>query len=190
MPAWLKRARKTSEWNVLSPLWTWITLPPAFLSIFIGLTLLDRSQRESLHVVISCMLGVVPVLLFHMYQRDVRERYKAQAALKESEERYRQLVELSPNGIVVARGERIVYINAAGAKLLGASSAQELLGRRVGEFICPEARTTVTDRLTRVTRNGGADHLGIERFLKMDGNPVEVELTALPFRMNTSRPFR
>src|SRR5208283_1140644 len=133
MRVWRKRSNKTTGLNVLSPLWTWITLPPAFLSIFIGLTLLDRSQRESLHVVISCMLGVVPVILFHMYQRDMRDRRKAQSALRESEERYRQLVELSPNGIVIARNGRIAYANPAGARLLGASTAQELLGRPVGE---------------------------------------------------------
>ena len=181
MWAWFKRSNKTAGLHVLSPLWTWITLPPAFLSIVLGLTLLDHGQRESLHVVISCMLGVVPVLLFHMYQRDVRDRNMAQNALRESEERYRQLVELSPNGIVVARNGRIVYINPAGARLLGASTAQELLGRLVAEFISADARRSVTDRLTSVSNCGGADHLGRERFVRTDGNLVEVELTALPF---------
>ena len=181
MWAWLKRSDKTTGFTVLSPLWTWITLPPAFLSIFLGLTLLDRGQRESLHVVISCMLGVVPVILFHMYQRDVRERNLAQSALRESEERYRRLVELSPNGIVVARNGRIVYINPSGARLLGASTAQELLGRPVGEFVGADARSSVTDRLSSVSSCGGADHLGRERFVRIDGVPLEVELTALPF---------
>src|SRR5208283_2067552 len=96
-------------------------------------------------------------------------------------ERYRQLVELSPNGIVIARNGRIAYANPAGARLLGASTAQELLGRPVGEFVSADARSSVTDRLTRVLNNGGADYLGREHFVRIDGNPLEVELTALPF---------
>src|SRR5579872_1282372 len=173
--------RSKSRWEILSPKWAWITLPPTFLCLFLSLSILSDDQRLRLQVVTSCMLGVVPVLLFHMYRRDVRERSRTEQALRESQERYRQLVELSPTGIVVERDGKIVYINPSGAHLLGAGRAEELLGKSVSDFIPAKLRTAVTERLQLVSSERGADHFGEERLQKVDGTPVEVELTALPF---------
>ena len=172
---------RAPRWNVQSPLWVWLTLPPAILSIVLGLSLLSRDQQMSLHVVISCLLGVMPVILFQMYRRDVRERTHTEAALRESEERYRRLVEWSPSGIAVHRDGKIVYINACGARLLGAESADDLLGKAVIDFVHPEFRTGHDDRLRQQKEDHGLDRLGEEQFLRMDGNPIEVEAMSLPF---------
>src|SRR5579864_1406852 len=97
------KSRERRPWPVLSHKWAWITIPPAFLCMIVSLSLLSFDQRVRLQVVTSCMLGIVPVLLFHMYRRDVRERSETERALRESEERYRRMVELAPNGIAVYR---------------------------------------------------------------------------------------
>jgi PAS domain S-box-containing protein len=175
------KSGKRHNWPVLSPKWAWLTLPPTFACLFLSLSLMTYDQRVRLQVFTSCMLGVVPVLLFHMYRRDIRERSKTEQALRESQERYRQLVEMSPNGIAVERDGKIVYINPSGARMLGAASAEELLGRTVSDFIHPGYRAAVSGRLQLVTAERGAEHLGEERLQRLDGKPVEVELTALPF---------
>src|SRR5258708_4021208 len=176
------KSRERQAWPVLSRKWGWITIPPAFLCMMVSLSLMSFDQRVRLQVVTSCMLGIVPVLLFHMYRRDVRERSRTEQALRESQERYRQLVELSPNGIAVQRDGKIVYMNPSGARMLGAASAEELLGRPIADFIDPGCRTSVVDRLQLVNSGRGADHLGEERLQRVDGTPVEVELTAIPFQ--------
>ncbi|MBZ5608580.1 MAG: PAS domain S-box protein [Acidobacteriia bacterium] len=168
-------------WDVLSPLWAWITVPPALASLLVGLSLLGRDQRESLQVVVSCMLGIVPVLLFHMYRRDLLERNQTEKALRESEERYRRLVELSPSGIAIYQNGRIVYINPAGTRLLGASSPKEIVGKPVLELIHPGCRAEAEERLRRVNPEMGTAQLGEEQFLRLDGNPIEVDVTAHPF---------
>ena len=166
--------------DVLSPWWAWLTVPPAIISVLVGLSLMGRDQRESLQIVTSCMLGIVPILLFHMYRRDVRERARTEKALRESEERYRRLVEMSPNGILVYHNGRIAYANPSAARLFGASSSTDLLGKSVTEFVHATHQSHIEDRLQRVSQELGADQLTEQQFLRMDGSPIEVEVTALP----------
>jgi len=68
----------------------------------------------------------------------VAGRRRAEDALRESEERYRRLVELSPAAIAVHSEGKFVYANAAGARLLGAAKAEELIGKPVLDVVHPD----------------------------------------------------
>lgn len=72
--------------------------------------------------------------------RDVTARMRAEKALQESEERYRQLVEQSPEAIgVVFEGDEgiIAYTNQAGARLMGVEDPRQLIGRTLLDFLSP-----------------------------------------------------
>ncbi len=101
-------------------------------------------------------------------------------ALRESEERYRRLVELSPETIAIHCEGKIVYINAAGASLLGAQSPEELLGRRVLDFVHPEDRERVQARIRQVLEEGREAELTEERFVRPDGQVLYVEVSGTP----------
>jgi PAS domain S-box-containing protein len=66
---------------------------------------------------------------------DDTTRHEAERRLHESEERYRALVELSPDGIGIMEDERLTYVNPAGAAIFGASDASEVIGRSVWDFM-------------------------------------------------------
>ena len=63
--------------------------------------------------------------------RDITERRRAEHELREAEDRYRRLVELSPEPIFVHADFKYVYVNSAFVSLMGASCGDELLGKSV-----------------------------------------------------------
>ena len=105
----------------------------------------------------------------------------AQETLQESEERYRQLVELSPNTIAVHSEGRIVFINAAGARLLRAANPEQLVGKPIMDLLHPDYRDVVKERIRRVTEEGKEAPLIEQRFIRLDGTVVDVEVAAIPF---------
>jgi len=101
----------------------------AYTAILLALSQLSLGQQQGIFVVTCCLLGISPVILFHISRRDMMARDKVERALEESEERYRRLVELSPNAIGVYQNGEIVYVNDALKKLLGASSISDIQGK-------------------------------------------------------------
>src|SRR5690242_9882614 len=100
------------------------------------------------------------------------------AALRESEERYHTLLENSPSGILVYQGGKIIEINAAGTRLFGDSAAGKLIGKALTDFVRPECRRAVKDQLQLIGQGRGAEQFAQERFLRLEGRAIQVEVTA------------
>ena len=80
--------------------------------------------------------------------RNVTERQKLDKALRDSEARYRNMIEQAADAIVVHRSGRILYVNPAALRMAGVADAREALGRRVLDFAPVESR----DEIGRLTR--------------------------------------
>ncbi len=167
--------------NINSRFWTLISVPPALFASMVAVSMLGVDQRQSILVVCTCMLGVSPVLLFHAYRRDLRERQATESALRESEERYRRLVELNPNAIAVEAGGKIRYINYAGLKLLGAASPEEVLGKPLDAFVHQDSRDALADHMERSRTVSVQGPLSEGKFLRLDGHSIDVEVSTIPF---------
>jgi PAS domain S-box-containing protein len=94
----------------------------------------------------------------------------------ETNERYRRLVELSPDGIFITRNARIVFVNPAAVRLLGASSAEQILGQSAFDRFHPDSHAMIRERVDRVLR-GETAPLVEERIVRLDGSLVDVEVT-------------
>jgi PAS domain S-box-containing protein len=101
--------------------------------------------------------------------------------LRESEEQYRLLAESSPTGIVLHRDEEVYYANQAAADLLGASHPDELIGRHILDFVHPDYLPIVLERAQAVREQNQTAPMLEEKFLRLDGTSVDVEVAGVPF---------
>lgn len=69
---------------------------------------------------------------------DISERKKMERAFKESMERYRRLVELSPIAIAVSKDEQLIYLNPSGIRIVGASGLQDIVGTSPWSWVVEE----------------------------------------------------
>jgi PAS domain S-box-containing protein len=93
---------------------------------------------------------------------------------RELEERYRTLVELSPDPIIVDADGWYLFANPAAARLLGLSSPAELIGRRIEDFVASEDVDAVVRRRTSAM-SGRPASLQEIRLMRVDGVPIDVE---------------
>jgi PAS domain S-box-containing protein len=111
---------------------------------------------------------------------DITESKQAEEALRESEDRYRRLVDFSTFGIAIHCDHKIVYANPAALKIFGVSKPEELIGKPVLQFIHPDHQGIVKERISK-QKHGEIAPLMEEKFLRLDGTSVDVEIVSIPF---------
>jgi PAS domain S-box-containing protein len=111
--------------------------------------------------------------------RDITDRRSAEAELRESEQRYRQLVDLIQASVVLHVDGRIAFANAYAARMLGAKSPEELIGRDLASFVHPEDRLGAAAR-TRSVIEGDEAPLSEMRYVRLDGATVTAEVQSVP----------
>ncbi len=89
---------------------------------------------------------------FLIIARDVTARVEAEQRVRESERRYRELVENAPMGIFVVQNNRVVFANAAAAALHGSASPAALWGTDLFEWLNESDVRAVVDSVARSSR--------------------------------------
>ncbi len=132
------------------------------------------------------------LLLYHRLQADralaaSQARYQALLAertLQESRDRYRQLIDASPDAIILHRGGVIRFVNPGAIALFSAPNAAALIGRSLLEFVPEPNRAEVEACMGQVLGSGRSVPWTEQRLLRLDGQALEVEAGHVPITVD------
>ncbi len=117
---------------------------------------------------------------------DITEQRQIENALKESEERYRAIVEWSPEAIIVHQDWIILYANPAAIKLLKANNIHDLLGKSSFDLIHPDSRAMIMERSKIQIKIGDFTPMTETKLLRIDGTPIDAETQSILVNYNGS----
>ncbi|MBX2977568.1 MAG: PAS domain S-box protein, partial [Ignavibacteriaceae bacterium] len=113
--------------------------------------------------------------------QDITERKKIELAVKESEEKYRTLIEVSREAIFINYNDKIVYLNPTAVILLGAENEDQIIGKSPFEIFHSDFHETIRERIIRMLEKNESVPLIEEKIIRLDGKLVDVEVSATPF---------
>ena len=155
---------------------------------------------ETVHRVASGELAPVEITTSYLehdgkeyaagYFHDISDRKRAEEVLRESEERYRGLVELFPEAVYVHTGGKLIFANLHGARLLGVERPEELYGREALDFVHPDYRGLVSERITSAFDEGAPNPPVEEVFVRCDGSPVHVEVSSVAYTIGGKKALQ
>ncbi len=159
---------KHFPWRSLKTRVTLFTLAIFLASIWSLAFYASRMLRAEMQRLLGDLIGGFNRLLRSLGQRE--------AALRASEERLRTLIDWSIEAIAVHRDGKLIYVNPSAIKMIGAKSAQDLIGKPILDWVPPDYREIALERIKSITDTGIATPLIQEKFLKLDGTVIDVEV--------------
>jgi len=111
---------------------------------------------------------------------EIEERILAETALRESQDRYQRLVDLSPNGIIVHDGMTILFINPAGSRLLGTPEPNTIIGWKISGIFYPDLIDKFRSLIESPEKWGDSTFTSEEELIRSDHSNVAVEISAAP----------
>jgi len=109
------------------------------------------------------------------------EEEKRSKELKESDRRFRSIVEGAPVPIFIQTDKKFAFLNAAALKLFGAEDQSVLLGKNIFEHFHPDYHDKIKERIKRINENGNSVRdFFKQRFIRLDGKEVWVETVGEP----------
>jgi len=123
--------------------------------------------------------------------RDITEQKTFETRLRESEQMYKLLLEQTFDAIAIHKEGKIAFLNDRAAKILGAARPEDLIGKSIFEFIHPDSRNDLEERVQKLTGDRGTPVTVIaEKFIRTDGTTVTVEVLAISFNDNGIPAFQ
>ena len=116
--------------------------------------------------------------------KDITERKNVEECLRASEAQYRSLAEWTPESIIIHGEGKMLFVNPAAIKMLGATCASDLVGKPILDLIHPDFRKIVSQRLDKNAKPGGKSPMQEQKLFKRDGSVIDVEVQGMRVNFN------
>ena len=110
---------------------------------------------------------------------DVSEHRADRRTIADLIDRYRLLVELSPDGLIVHQNGLIVYANPSAGRFVAAVTESDVVGRPITNFVDPASRGDMLARIAGLTTAGAVSEPAELTLIALDGSLMAVESTSV-----------
>ena len=111
---------------------------------------------------------------------DITAKTKMEKQIREASEKNSLLVENAREGVAILEDKKIIYVNQAICRLLGVSNSEELVGKRLSEFIAEDFQLFATEKYESVINELEGAETPIQlRLHTTSGENIDVELSAM-----------
>jgi PAS domain S-box-containing protein len=107
--------------------------------------------------------------------RNITKRKTAEKNVLESQKNYKNLVEYSPNGIILHKGKEVFYANKTALTILGYSTFEQMQNVTIDDLILPENKQLVKDRWDKVKNGEEVPFIEMTIRSPFDGRLIEIE---------------
>ena len=111
---------------------------------------------------------------------DHREIISTESTLRESKALYREMLDLAPVGIAVLFEGKIVYINPAGAHIVGADSEDQVIGKSIEAIVPPDRKEFVRLQMAMMIAGKIKSDSVEDTILRLDGTSIDADILASP----------
>lgn len=112
--------------------------------------------------------------------RDITESRKAMQALEESEEKYRSMVDLLPDAVIIHSEGKVLFANAAALKLVKIKSLKQITSKSLLDFVHPDSICLAQKRISQILLTGKPSNFTEEKIITNDNETIEVEVIGIP----------
>ena len=186
-----KSFHKDISWYIILSIITTI-LAEILFTFYIGVYDLSNMLGHILKVISFYLIYVALVqtnliephkLMFYKLNRTKEELINRNTSLKESESRFRKLIEFSPDAIVIINDDKVVFCNSAFSKLMGGIEMEDIFKKNVMDIIHPDYHKMLKLQL-KAFKDKKIDSIKDFKIINDNGEilDVEISLTRLTYK--------
>lgn len=110
---------------------------------------------------------------------DISARKRSELALRQSETRFRALIDGAPDGIAILLGPNVAFLNPAAARMLG-TTTEDALGTPITDFLHPDDAQLAAARIGQLYRTGTRHPEPVEYRTRSAGRELNLEISSIP----------
>lgn len=141
---------------------------------------IEKDKVYTIFGIIFILFLIIIITIYH----DLLTRIKAKKNMKESEDRYKILIDLLPEGIVIHNENEIFYANKEALKLLKIENENEIKKYKVDNFFAKENIESVKEIIGNLYKKNDKNFRYENKLINTDGNEVDIEFNSAVIKIN------